>query len=124
MQRQLKNKSSGLSLLELVVAVLVLSLGALAATRATDQSRLAIGGAEARVLAQIVATNRVEELHLYGEAASLPQSVTMAGQVFSIQTVQETTAGGLVRTQVTARSQSGAGVIFVAYLPAPQIGQP
>lgn len=134
MQYKLKDSTAGMSLLELVVAVLVLSIGVLAATRATDQSRLAIGGAQTRVLAQIVATNRAEELRLYanriaeqrfnGTIESLPEKVTIGGQQFSLYTAQKVTAGGLVRTQITARSEAGTGVVFVTYLPTPQLGQP
>lgn len=117
MQRLVIPKVSGFSLLELMVAVLVLSLGTLAATRATDQSRLAIGGAETRVLAEIVVANRAEELRLYGVQAALPQSTTMGGQVFVITVAQEATAGGMIRAQITARGQAGPGAVLVTYVP-------
>ena len=58
----LKNRrgaTRGLTLLELVVAVLVLSVGSIAAIRATDQSRVAIGGLPSRVVSAIVARNRI-----------------------------------------------------------------
>ena len=60
----------GLTLLELVIAVFILSLGSLAAIRATDQSRLAIGGEPSRIMAMIVARNRVQELQLYGASGA------------------------------------------------------
>jgi general secretion pathway protein I len=107
-----------LTLLELVIAVLVLSLGALAAVRATDQSRLAIGGMEIRQLAQIVARNRVQELYLLGAtgAASLPAEVQMGGRNFTVSVVPEATAGGLIRAEVTVRSAGGPGAFVVAYV--------
>ena len=56
--------SRGFTLLELALAILVLTLGSLAALRATDQSRLAIGGETPRLLARLAARNRAEELQL------------------------------------------------------------
>lgn len=107
----------GFTLLELALAILVLALGSLAALRATDQSRLAIGGETPRLLARLVARNRAEELQLYaGAGPTLPAQVNMAGQPFTLETHQEITAGGLVKTRVTARAQSGEGAQLVLYL--------
>ncbi|KMK64005.1 prepilin-type N-terminal cleavage/methylation domain-containing protein [Puniceibacterium sp. IMCC21224] len=114
---------AGLSLLELVVAIAVLSIGTLAALRASDQARLVIGGAEPRVLAQLVAQNRAEELRLLGSAVgrSLPEHVTMGPQGFVVATTYETTAAGLVRAEITARADSGMrpgpGALVVTWLP-------
>lgn len=109
----------GLTLIELAVAVLVLSIGSIAALRAADQSRLAIGGATDRLLAQIVARNRAEELRLLPpeERASLPSEVSMGGQTVSVATTTKTTAAGLEEATVTARAQRGGGAIFLIYLP-------
>ena len=112
-------RTRGLTLLELVVAVLVLSLGSLAAIRATDQSRHAIGGLPSRVLAGIVARNRVQEVRIYGATSigSLPSTVEMGGRNFEITEDSETTASGLVQVSVTARGPDGAGARLVAFLP-------
>lgn len=119
MRRKLASKSdAGLTLVELAVAVLVLSIGSIAALRALDQSRIAIGGAQDRSFAQLIARNRAEELHLLGSHASLPAAVTMGGQEFNITTTHKTTAAGLTETTVTARSQNGVGALFLIYLPA------
>lgn len=115
---RLKGASAGLTLLELAVAILVLALGSLAATRASDQSRRAIGGEMPRLLAGIAARNRAEELQLYGAAgAPLPGHVTLGGQSFDIATETEATAGGLLRATVTARAASGEGATLILYLP-------
>jgi len=118
MRRRLKG-DRGLTLIELAVAVLVLAIGSIAALRAADQSRLAIGGAADRLLAQIVARNRAEELRLLPpeERAALPTEITMGGQTISLATTTKTTAAGLAETTVTARAQRGGGAIFVIYLP-------
>lgn len=107
----------GLTLLELVVAVLVLSLGTLAALKAIDQSRLAIGGAETRALAQIVARNRAQELRLFGGSAALPDTVRMGPRDFRVGVETETTAGGLLRAEITVRAEAGPGAYLVTFVP-------
>lgn len=119
MRRRLKGKATrGLTLLELVVAVLVLSLGSIAALRATDQSRVSIGGMPTRVLAQIVARNRVQELQLYGavQSANLPDSVEMGGRRFQVEVRKTDTASGLVEAAVSVRGPDGPGAYLVAYV--------
>lgn len=115
----------GLSLLELVIAIAVLSIGTLAALRATDQSRLALAGAPMRLLAQVVAQNRAEELRLYGSAAgrSLPATVAMGGRVFALEVVFSPTAAGLSEARIIAKATTGEGAVLVAILPAPGVGQ-
>lgn len=116
MQRLMSRRDSGLTLLELAVAILVLSIGSIAATRATDQARLATAGVHDRTLAQIAARNRAEELRLLGLGGTLPAQVTLGGQSFDLTTAQEVTAAGLVEVTVTARAAQGAGAQYVVYL--------
>lgn len=111
------HSSRGFTLLELALAILVLTLGSLAALRATDQSRLAIGGEPPRLLARLAARNRAEELQLYGGTGpALPAEVALGGQRFRLETQQEITAGGLIKTRVTARAASGEGAQLTLYL--------
>lgn len=114
-----RRNDRGLTLLELAVAVLVLSVGTIAALRAADQSRLAIGGAQDRVLASLAARNRIEELRLYGSGGpALPGTVVQGGQTFTIETRIELTLGGLYEATVLARSPiTGTGASMVALLP-------
>lgn len=122
-------RSTGLSLLELVVAIAVLAIGTMAALRASDQARLELGGAEPRLLAQLVAQNRAEELRLLGAAAGrgLSQVVAMGTHSFVVTTGFETTAAGLVRAEITARasdgSGTGSGALVVTWLPPPGVTQ-
>lgn len=114
-------RDRGLTLLELVVAVFVLAVGAMAALRAVDQSRLAIGGAEARLLALQVAENRVEARRLESRVGplGLPGAVSQGGRRFVLDERRRATAGGLVELTVTARAADGGargGVVLVAYL--------
>jgi general secretion pathway protein I len=111
--------NSGLTLLELALAILVLSLASLAALRSSDQSRRAIGGEMARLMARVAVQNRIEELALYGrEAGGLPQQIRIGPQQIRLDHEIKPTAGGLLRFEVTGRAQSGEGASLVAYLPS------
>lgn len=120
--KQQERGQQGLTLLELVIAVAVLSLGAIAATRAMDQARLSLGGAMPRLMAQIAAQNRAEELRLLGPvgAGSLPAQVQMGAHSISVQVETEATAAGLFQARITARGASGPGAVLVTFLP-PQV---
>ncbi|MEL6886684.1 MAG: type II secretion system protein [Pseudomonadota bacterium] len=103
------SQDRGLTLVELAVAILILSIGTLAAMRSLDQARVQTAGAEARTLAQVAARNRAEELRLLGPNAVLPDAVDMGKRTLRIETVRTTTAGGLVQARITARATDGAG---------------
>lgn len=112
-----RSVSGGLTLIELAVAILVLALGSLAALRATDQSRLAIGGEMPRLLTRIAARNRAEELQILGATApSLSTEIRMGPHLIQLQTQREATAGGLIKTSVTARADSGEQTQLILYL--------
>ncbi|WP_170125471.1 prepilin-type N-terminal cleavage/methylation domain-containing protein [Jannaschia seohaensis] len=114
-RRQRLGSDAGLTLLELAVAVLILSLASLAALRAADQARLSIGGAQERTLAQLAADNRAEILGLPG-AGALPDRVRLGGRDILLEVTRLPTAGGLIEATVTARIPGGAGAQAVAYL--------
>lgn len=112
------DRDTGLTLIELIAAILVLSLGSLAALRASDQAGVAIQGGTERALAQIVVRNRAEALRIMGAAgAGLPAQVVQGGQAFDLSTARTPTAGGLIEAQITARGPGGAGAQLVIYLP-------
>ena len=117
--RRLKpgHSTRGLTLLELVVTIVVLAIGSLAAIRATDQSRVAIGGEMPRLLVRIAAHNRAEELQLFGPAGgALPRQVQMGPFQMELSVRKETTAGGLIKATVTARADTGEGAGLTVYL--------
>lgn len=119
MRRPIDRSSRGLTLLELVVAVLVLAIGALAALQAVDQSRRDIGGALPRLLAQMVAQNRAEELRLAAGAGggSLPSLVQMGPYQYQLTVTRKTTASGLVEAEIRAVTVDGVGAVLVSFLP-------
>jgi general secretion pathway protein I len=115
-RRTASDRECGLTLIELAVAILVLSIGAMAATRAGDQAQQALAGMEARTLARIVAQNRAEELRLFGSGTPLPGVVQMGGQEFVVEVNSQSTASGLVEAAITVRSALGPGTRLVAYV--------
>lgn len=116
-RRGLRN-SRGLTLLELVVAVLVLAIGSLAALQAVDQSRRAIGGAMPRMLAQLVAQNRAEALRLAGvpSGLSLPGQVQMGPYQYQVTVTTKITASGIIEAEIRAQSNAGPGAVLITFL--------
>lgn len=114
-----RHRQNGLSLVELTVAILILSIGVIAGLRGLDQSRLAIGGATPRILAQEVALNRAEEYRLYGlqAAGQLPRQQRHLGRSFDIEATTRATEGGLIQLTLKVRADSGEGAQLVTYLP-------
>lgn len=108
-----------MTLIELVIAILVLSLGTVAAFRAIDQGRRTTGEASARFLALQVALNRAEELRVAepGEAARLPARVAMGGRTWMLQVTEEITAAGFLAARITVSATGMPGAQVVAYLP-------
>lgn len=107
----------GVTLVELAVAVVILSLAMLATLRAFDAARVSVGGQVARLLAHEIALNRAAELRLL-PGTDLPPRVRQ-GRIDWDITVEETaTEGGRLRAtiHVTAPGQPGASV--VAYVRA------
>ncbi len=110
-------REKGLTLLELVIAIAVLAVGSIAAMRAMDQARLSLGGAMPRLMAQIAAHNRAEELRLFGVGASLPATRQMGPYQITLTVAREATTGGLAKAQIQARANTGEGAVLVIYLP-------
>lgn len=116
------NKSAkhdtGLSLVELVVAVAVLAIGTLATLQVTGQSRVVLGQAKPRVLAQLAAENRAEELRLHGlnGARGLPSEVRQGDVNIALRVETLPTQAGLVEARVIATHPQGVGAVLVLYL--------
>ena len=107
----------GITLLELMIAILVLSIGTLACFRTLDQSRREIGGEMQRHLAQTVAANRAAETRIYGLArgGSLPKSVRQGPYDWPIETERKATEGGLYEVRLIVTSVDGPGAQLVTY---------
>jgi len=108
----------GFTLIELVIAIFILSIGTLAAVRTLDQSRVQIGGAVPRYLAQSVVENRAAELRVLGLALgqSLPERVAQGRYEWQIDTVAKKTQSGLYEVTLTALAQDYPGAVSVVYI--------
>ncbi len=113
------DRDAGISLIEMVIAVLILSVGVIAGFRSLGQSQRAIGMELPRLLAQTVALNRAEELKLLGAEAgrSLPDLVTMGPFDWVVAVDEAPTQGGFVEATVRVSAEGQPGAILVAYVP-------
>jgi len=118
MTRPCEQATRGVTLLELVIAVFVLSIGTVAALRSADHATRALGGEAARVMAMQVALNRAEEYRLFGAqaASSLPRSVAFGPFQWQLGIVQAATRAGFTEATITARTdgQPGARIVVIA----------
>ncbi len=115
----MRRRDAGISLIEMVVAVLVLSIGVIAGFQSLGQSQRAIGGELPRLLARNVALSRAEELQLLGAAAggALPGEVISGGIVWQVAVGTEATEGGFVEAHVRVFADGLPGAMVVVYAP-------
>lgn len=114
------SRDAGISLIEVLVAVLVLSIGVVAGFQSLGQARRGIGEEVPRLLARTAALNRAEELRILGAAAAgvLPPQVQLGGIVWSLETRLKPTEGGFVEATVRASAEGRPGAVQIAYVPA------
>ena len=107
-----------MTLIELVVAVAILSLAALAGWRSFHVAGESVGTQAMRALAHEVALNRAAELQLLGlaEGRGLPATVAMGPVAWQVTLSETATRAGhvLVEIAVSAPQQPGARLsVFV-----------
>lgn len=108
---------AGLSLVELIVAVAILSIATVGLFRVIDQASRATAGNRDRMLAALVARNRAEEIEL--GATGLSDAVTLAGRRWRVTTEAKATEGGFAEIVIrVVPDEGGAGATLVAYAPA------
>ncbi len=108
---------AGISLIEVLIAVLVLSIGVVAGYRSLAQSRKVIGEELPRLMAQTAALNGAEELKLLGFGAALPAQVQQGPFLWSLEVERKPTEGGFIEATVRATSPDRPGASYVAYIP-------
>jgi len=118
MQPQLKH-DAGISLIEMVVAVLVLSIGVTAGFQSLRAARHGIGQEMPRLVSQQVALNRAENLQMLGAgvAGSLPGSVEMGGVRWNVDVATEPTEGGFIEFRIRASADGQPGTLVTGYAP-------
>ncbi|MCC5969533.1 MAG: type II secretion system protein [Pararhodobacter sp.] len=110
----------GMTLVELVLAIAILSIGMTAAWRSFEQAQRGIGGQVGRVLAQQVALNQAAELRLRGRsgASTQPAEARMGPFTWRIEVIDAETRGGLIEAAITVSAPGQPGARLVAYRPA------
>lgn len=108
----------GMTLVELVLAIAILSIALIAASRSYEQAQRGIGGQVGRVLAQQVALNRAAELQLSGLAAgrALPATNRMGPFTWQIALAEAETRAGLVEVTITVTASGQPGARLLTYL--------
>ena len=107
-------RQAGFSLVEMMVAILLLSIAIVAAFRVLDSGVTGAGGEQSRLLAELVALNRAAELAL-GETG-LPDRVSLGGRDWQVTTGDTATEGGFVETTLTVVPVAGGpGARLVAW---------
>lgn len=109
---------AGFSLIELLVAVLVLSVGVIAAMRSVGHSTRVLAEETDRLMAQTVALNRAEELRLIGAARgrSLPRAVAMGRTDWQVSMDEAPSQGGLVEVTIAVTAPGRPGARLVTYV--------
>ncbi|MCB1407836.1 MAG: prepilin-type N-terminal cleavage/methylation domain-containing protein [Rhodobacteraceae bacterium] len=110
----------GFTLIELVVAVAILSIGSLAAYRSFDAAQRGVGGQIPRLLAAEVALNRAAELRLSGmaEGRALPATVRQGRTDWTVAVTENRTSGGLIEAAIAVTAPGSPGARAVTYVPA------
>jgi len=107
-------RDGGVSMIEMVVAVLVLSIAVVGLFRVFDASLAGSAGQRDRALAMIVAQNRAESIAL-GLRDPGPD-VVLAGRDWTVETRSTATAGGFAQITIrVAPSEGGAGIVLTTY---------
>ena len=109
----------GITLIEVMIAILVLSIGTVAAFRVFDASRHQIAATPQRLFAEQVAMNRAAEYRALGMASAraLPERVEFAGQDWALDIAEDQTSAGYVELRIRAYAPDGAGALLVTFLP-------
>lgn len=115
-------RDRGMTLVELVIAIAILSIGMIAAWRGYEQAQRGIGGQVGRTLAQEVALNRAAELRLSGlaEGRSLPAEVLMGATRWHVALSEAEARSGLVAATISVSAPGQPGARLLAHLPPPE----
>lgn len=119
---------SGVTLIELVVAVAILAIGSAAAWGSFDVVRRGIGGQAARALAQEVALNqaallRLGDMQSRRDASLLPDRVVQGGIDWHIRTSTEATEGAWAQTEISVTAPGKPGARLIVWLPISEAGR-
>lgn len=115
-----KRAPAGMTLIELAIAITILSVASLAAFRSFEQAGQQAQGVLARGLAHQVALNHAAELRALGltDGRALPDQRRMGPYDWAIRLDEAPTAGNLVEVAITVSAPDLPGARLVIYLAA------
>lgn len=99
----------GFSLIEALVALLILAISTVGLIRASEAHVDSIRGLELRTAAQWVAENRLVELGLPGNAAPAGAEIEMLGGSFRVSEVERPTDDAEIRAVRVTATPAGGG---------------
>jgi general secretion pathway protein I len=112
-----QKRCRGVTLVEVLVAVVILGIGLTAAMRTGTASTRTLEGARTRTFAHWAAVNRAEELRIQGDAAGQgPTEARLGGQRFRVTETREPGPFGLIRVEIRAAGPDGPGARFVTWI--------
>ena len=112
----LSHNDQGISLIEVIIAVMVLSIGSIAAIQSLSQARKGIGEELPRYLAQQIAINQAEELKTLAGVAPIIDTVEMGNIKWDVEAERKATAAGLVEVTIRVSAPGHPGALLVTYV--------
>ena len=109
----------GISLVELIVAVLILSIGTVGALRSLDRSAKAVAGNADRAIAALVAANEVEAVRAFGPNVPRPGLQRMAGKSYRVFRDVAPASDGAIRIRVRVEGPRNVSVLRVITVAEP-----
>lgn len=117
----MKPGERGITLIEVLTALVVLSIALIGTFRTIDHQARSTGALEDRLFAHWLAENRLADLRLEGLPAkrNLSEKVRFAGTDWTIQIRQHDETDRLVRVELEARSERKPGAVLTGYIARP-----
>lgn len=109
---------SGLSLIEVAAAILILSTAVVTGFRSLDHSSQMVSQSVPRLIAKEIALNRLSELRVVPQdlAVDLPNTRTVAGDTWTIAVDYRATEGGFLHATVRVSAPGQPGATASAYV--------
>jgi general secretion pathway protein I len=117
MFRTLTRGDAGVSLIEVAIAVLILSIALIGTFRVIDQGTRQVSGERERVLGRLVAQNRAAEMRL--AQPGLAETVDLGGRRWVVRTGDARTSAGFDEVEILVTPAGGGATSrLVTYLDA------